>query len=89
MRIILFRGVGMRLCDLSAFTPAVVDNVENVSSDDPIAKRLRELGFVNGEPVKVVAQGPIDADPLLIQIGFTRFALRRAEAHRVHVSPAA
>jgi ferrous iron transport protein A len=35
-----------------------------------------------------VARGPVGADPLMIQIGFTRFALRRAEAHRVHVNPA-
>jgi ferrous iron transport protein A len=32
-----------------------------------------------------VARGPIGADPLLVQIGSTRFALRRAEAARVSV----
>jgi len=42
---------------------------------------------VQGEPVRVVAQGPIGGDPLLVQIGFTRFALRRAEAARVQVIP--
>jgi len=46
---------------------------------------LRDLGFVDGEPVRVVAVGPLGADPLLIQIGSTRFALRRSEAHRVTV----
>ena len=53
---------------------------------DPIAQRLRDLGFVQGEPVRVVAAGPLGGDPLLIQIGSTRFALRRSEAARVHVS---
>jgi ferrous iron transport protein A len=33
----------------------------------------------------VVAVAPMGGDPLLIQIGFTRFALRRAEAARVGV----
>ena len=33
-------------------------------------------------------RGPIGADPLLGQIGFTRFALRRAEAARVLVEAA-
>jgi len=33
----------------------------------------------------VVAIGPLGADPLLIQIGSTRFALRRTEAARVTV----
>ncbi|MEO6921341.1 MAG: FeoA domain-containing protein [Collimonas sp.] len=72
---------------MTPFTPAVIEHVEDVLAADPIAKRLRELGFVNGEPVSVVARGPVGADPLMIQIGFTRFALRRAEAHRVHVTP--
>nr|WP_230411049.1 FeoA domain-containing protein [Collimonas humicola] len=71
---------------MTPFTPAVIEQVEDVLTADPIAKRLRELGFVNGEAVSVVARGPVGADPLMIQIGFTRFALRRAEAHRVHVN---
>ena len=75
----------MNLSELSPFTPAVIDDVANAAGDDPIAKRLRELGFVNGEPVRIVARGPIGGDPLLVQIGFTRFALRRAEAQRVHI----
>ena len=48
-------------------------------------RRLRELGFVAGEEVQVVAGGPFGADPLLVQVGFTRFALRRVEAARVHL----
>ena len=49
----------MNLSELLPFTPAVVDDVINVDGDDPIAKRLRELGFVSGEPVRIVARGPI------------------------------
>jgi len=63
----------------------VVTAVEDAHSADPIARRLRELGFVNGEPVRVVARGPIGGDPLLVQIGFTRFALRKSEAARITV----
>ena len=75
----------MRLSDLPKGAPAVVDRVDDVLADDPIAQRLRDLGFVAGEPVRVVARGPLGADPLLIQIGSTRFALRRTEAARVTV----
>jgi ferrous iron transport protein A len=46
---------------------------------------LRELGFVAGEEVEVIAAGPLGAEPLLVQIGYTRFALRRAEARRVRL----
>jgi ferrous iron transport protein A len=63
----------------------VVESVHDVQPIDPIARRLRDLGFVDGEPVRVVATGPMGGDPILIQIGFTRFALRRAEAARVSV----
>jgi ferrous iron transport protein A len=70
----------VRLSDLAKGATAVIHEVEDTNLNDPIARRLRELGFVRGEPVRIVAQGPIGGDPLLVQIGFTRFALRRAEA---------
>ena len=73
----------MRLSELKKGACAVVSEVEDVQAADPISRRLRELGFVNGEPVRLVARGPIGGDPLLVQIGFTRFALRRSEAARV------
>jgi ferrous iron transport protein A len=78
----------MRLSDLANDRPATVHTVESVGAVDPIAARLRDLGFVAGELVRIVARGPVGADPLLVQIGFTRFALRRAEAARVLVDAA-
>lgn len=75
----------MRLSELPKGSPAVVDGVDDAHAADPIAQRLRDLGFVDGEPVRVVAIGPMGGDPVLIQIGSTRFALRRAEAARVNV----
>ena len=73
------------LIDLPRRTGALVEDVEERQPGDAIARRLRELGFVAGERVEVVATGPFGADPLLVQIGFTRFALRRTEAARVRV----
>ncbi|MEO5560462.1 MAG: FeoA family protein [Dokdonella sp.] len=75
----------MRLSELKKGASAVVSEVEEAHAADPIARRLRELGFVNGEPVRVVACGPVGGDPVLVQIGFTRFALRRSEAARVRL----
>lgn len=75
----------VRLSELKKGASAVVREVEDAHAADPIARRLRELGFVHGEPVRLVAHGPIGGDPLLVQIGFTRFALRRSEAERVLV----
>lgn len=75
----------MLLSELPRYVSAVVRAVEAVHEADPIARRLAELGFVPGETVRVTATGPFGADPLLVQVGFTRFALRRSEAARVTV----
>jgi ferrous iron transport protein A len=61
----------------------VVARVEYRSPTDPIAERLEALGFVPGEPVRVVATGPLGGEPIVVLIGSTRFALRHAEAARV------
>ncbi|MEF9482386.1 FeoA family protein [Ralstonia sp. 1B3] len=79
----------MRLSELSRRATAVVDHVEDREPADPISQRLRELGFVTGEEVRVVAVGPFGGDPLVVQVGFTRFALRRQAARvRVRAEPA-
>lgn len=75
----------MTLTELARRTPAIVDTVEFLAPNDAIARRLQELGFVAGERVEVVTAGPLGGDPLLVQVGFTRFALRRTEAARVQV----
>jgi ferrous iron transport protein A len=74
-----------RLSDLPLGIVAQVSHVDDRSPADMIAARLRDLGFVRGEPVRIVAFGPIGRDPLLVQVGFTRFALRHGEADRVLV----
>lgn len=76
----------MKLSELPRRTAATVETVEDQAPNDAIARRLRELGFVRGERVEVMAAGPVAREPLLVQVGFTRFALRRSEAARVRVS---
>lgn len=73
----------MTLAELPRRTPGIVESVEEHASNDSIARRLRELGFVAGEPVEVIALGPLGGEPILVQVGYTRFALRRTEAARV------
>ena len=78
----------MTLSELPLHTSAVVESVQDLHANDAIARRLRELGFVNGEEVRLVAKGPVGGEPLLVQVGFTRFALRISEAKRVVVDAA-
>lgn len=75
----------LRLSDLAMHGRAIVEQVLDTCPNDPISARLRDLGFVQGEPVRLTAKGPFGGNPLLIAIGTTRFALRRNEAERVIV----
>ena len=59
----------MNLTELKGRVEARVESVRELTPNDAIARRLRELGFVAGERVEVVATGPFGAEPLLVQIG--------------------
>ncbi len=45
---------------------------------------LRELGFIPGEKVMLMARAP-GGDPLVVRVGSSTFALRRAEAACIEV----
>ena len=47
--------------------------------------RLRDLGFIAGARCEVIARMWLGGDPLVVRIGGSTFALRRAEAAAVHV----
>ena len=47
---------------------------------------LLEIGFVEGEPVRVIAQGHPGREPIAVRVGGTTFALRRFEAEQVLVA---
>ncbi|MEO8004257.1 MAG: FeoA family protein [Betaproteobacteria bacterium] len=52
-----------------------------------IGLRLLELGFVEGELLRVIAHGYPGNEPIAVRIGNTTFALRRFEADHVLVMP--
>lgn len=74
------------LAELNRGQTAIVARVVDTTGVDTVAQRLRELGFVPGEAVKLITHGPLGGDPLLVQVGFTRFALRVREAKRILIS---
>lgn len=75
----------MKLSELPRGGGGIVVGVESLGPNDQIARRLRDLGFVAGEAVSVLAFGPFGSEPVLVRIGDARFALRRAEAARVQL----
>jgi ferrous iron transport protein A len=70
-------GVVTALVDASAL-PEGADAVALLS-------RLRDLGFTAGARCEVVARMWLGGDPLVVRIGGSTFALRRAEASAVRV----
>ena len=75
----------MLLNELALGQTASVVSVDDAYPSDAIAQRLRDLGFVNGELVKIRAVGPLGAEPILVNIASSQFALRRNEAARIHI----
>lgn len=78
----------MRLSELKVKQSAVITKVarvENIETKlpDMVASRLETLGFVPGTRVQVITKGIFGGDPILIQVGFTRFALRKVEAEKL------
>ena len=60
------------LSDLPLGSQGQVSHVDERAPADAIAVRLRDLGFVRGEPVRVVAAGPVGRVriPQRVPIGF-------------------
>jgi ferrous iron transport protein A len=87
MRIIRNWSGAMTLPELQAGRHGVVSSVHETGPGDVVARRLRDLGFVAGETVRLVTRGPMGGEPLLVQVGGTRFAMRRAEAARIRLQP--
>ena len=66
---------------------AVVVGMAPAEDDEQLAvqMRLRELGFVRGEELRIVAESFPGRDPIAVRLGSTTFALRRFEAAMVRV----
>ncbi|NUF14111.1 FeoA family protein [Acinetobacter lactucae] len=79
----------MRLSALKVKQAATITKVNRIEVEseqqDLVAIRLESLGFVPGTRVEVITKGIFGGDPILIQIGFTRFALRKAEADKIEI----
>ncbi|AKH69557.1 Fe2+ transport system protein A [Spongiibacter sp. IMCC21906] len=62
---------------------AVVAKVDDAYENDPISHRMRELGFISGARIRLVTKSVWGGNTLVIQLGNTRFALRKQEAQRI------
>lgn len=74
---------------LALHAPAIVHQVIAPPGMPDWANWLAEIGFLPGESVRVIARGAPGGDPLVVRIGDSTFALRKAEAACIRVLPAA
>ena len=79
------------LADLRRGDVAVVTGLADASvssqdgADVALITRLRDLGFTAGARCEVMARMWLGGDPLVVRVGGSTFALRRAEASAVRV----
>ena len=65
-----------------------VSQVERVNAPitkPELAQQLEDIGFIPGEQVTVLRRSLL-GDPLMVRIGSSTFALRRAEAQLIEVA---
>nr|WP_171526679.1 FeoA family protein [Acinetobacter indicus] len=84
------RNFTVRLSELKVKQTAIIRQIirqdeGGESHNDLVASRLETLGFVPGTRVQVITKGVFGGDPILIQVGFTRFALRKNEAEKIEI----
>ncbi len=51
------------------------------------ARQLEDIGFLPGEQVSVMTRAMPGGDPLVVRVGMSTFALRRAEARCIEIEP--
>ncbi len=61
-------------------------NVVAVVGDDPITRRLDDLGIRKGVLIEVIRRAPL-GDPTVFELCGYQLCLRRTESARVRVSP--
>jgi ferrous iron transport protein A len=73
---------------LDRIAPGDLATVVHVSGDDPIARRLSDLGFWPGTLVRTIRRAPL-GDPAQYFLRGYRLALRKDEAARIIVEAVA
>lgn len=68
------------LADIAIGEPCIVRQLIAPVAMPEWGMQLEDLGFIAGEPVTLMARGAFGGDPLVIRIGLSTFALRKAEA---------
>lgn len=70
------------MCPLNAVSEGNIVLVDNITGSEVTNKRLMEMGFSKGAPIKIMKN---DIGALIVMVGETRLALARALAQKIIV----
>lgn len=70
--------------NLTSLPIGAIAKVLSVKGDNPITKRLMEMGVVPGVSVRVIKSAPF-GDPLEIRVRGYHLAMRKTEANQIEV----
>ncbi len=81
------------LGDLAIGEPAQIVEIVGQGADNQpgrvdgaeLERRLLEMGFLEGEEVEILHEGPVGRDPIAVRLGGMIIAIRRFEARAVIV----
>jgi ferrous iron transport protein A len=82
--ILVYNG-GMNLDTAPLTTQLRVKRIRRDALNPEQARQLEEIGFLPEEQVAVMARAFPGGDPLVVRVGLSTFALRRAEARCVEL----
>lgn len=76
----------LRVGDAAIVTDLFQSSQNNLIQVTDITRRLKELGFVHGEKIKILHKGYFGGEPIAVRVGESTFALRNFEAALIGVS---
>lgn len=62
--------------------------ITHIVAEDSLARKLLEMGILEGMDCRLLHTGPIGGDPIAIEINDRSVALRRRDAQHILVEPA-
>jgi ferrous iron transport protein A len=77
----------METVPLSTLKRGSIARIERIDGDDHTARRLQEMGVMEGQEVTILHEGPMGRDPIAVGLGNRTLAMRRAHAERIAVVP--
>ena len=79
----------MNLAQAPLHTTWRITQLLSTQPQEDRARQLQDIGFLPGELVSVLTRGFVGGDPLVVRVGMSTFALRKAEAQCIEIEPKA